>query len=238
MALRYPDFICIGAQKSGTSWLHQMLKQHPDVWLPHTKEIHYFDVIHGDGGSYNRAQKDPMRAATMAKSLTAIKWIAQSKLTSKDKMERIYSTSLLGLREMTDEWYGRIFERVPAALLCGDITPSYAILPDAGIEHILRLRPGTKIIFVIRDPIDRGWSEVRMVQKVAGAADVAAVPWHVASDRFYARSDYVATIERFRKFIPESDFLLLYFDDIALQPKEFLTKVCQFLGLDATRAQF
>jgi len=238
MALRYPDFMCIGAQKAGTSWLHQILKQHPDVWLPHTKEIHYFDVVHGDCSSRNRPQKDPMRAATSAKSLAAVKWTVQSKLTAKDKIERIYSASLLALRELTDEWYGRVFERVPVGLVCGDITPSYAILPDAGIEHILRLRPGIKIIFIIRDPIERGWSEVRMMQKVAGAANVVAVPGLLASDRFYARSDYIATIERFRKYIPESDFLLLYFDDIAQKPQEFLTKVCAFLGLDSARAQF
>jgi hypothetical protein len=238
MAPRYPDFMCIGAQKAGTSWLHQMLRQHPRVWVPPTKEIHYFDVLHGGSTSGKRPKKDPMLPASLTKSLAAIKWTMQSKLPSATKLERAYSASLIGLREMTDEWYGRIFERVPAGVLCGDITPGYAILPDAGIEHILRLRAGTKIIFIIRDPIDRGWSEMRMVQRVAGAANVTAVPGHVAGERFYARSDYMATIERFRKYIPESDFLLLYFDDIAQQPREFLTKICTFLGLDDTAVEF
>lgn len=238
MALRYPDFMCIGAQKAGTSWLHQMLQQHPDVWLPPTKEIHYFDVVHDDPALRKRLTKDPMRAPSAAGSLAAIKWTMQCKLTPIDQLERIYSASLIGLRELTDEWYGKIFERVPVGMLCGDITPGYAILPDDGIEHILRLRPGTKIIFIIRDPIDRGWSEMRMVQKVVGAANVTAVQGHLADDRFYARCDYMATIERFRRYIPEGDFLLLYFDDIAQQPREFVTKVCAFLGLDDTHTQF
>jgi len=42
-ALRLPDFVCIGAQKSGTTWLYDLLKLSPDVCLPDTKEIHYFD---------------------------------------------------------------------------------------------------------------------------------------------------------------------------------------------------
>jgi hypothetical protein len=238
MALRYPDFMCIGAQKAGTSWLHQMLKQHPRVWLPPTKEMHYFDVVHVDGVAGKRPDKDLMRPPSVARALTAVKWTMQSKLASIKKLDRIYSASLIGLREMTDEWYGRIFERVPAGVLCGDITPGYAILPDDGIEHILRLRSGTRIIFIIRDPIDRAWSEVRMVQKLVGAANVAAVPGLIGSDRFYARCDYMATIERFRKYVPESDFLLLYFDDIAQQPREFMTKICTFLGLDDSQAQF
>jgi len=37
-----PDFIIIGVQKSGTSWLSKMLGQHPDVYLP-AGEVHYFD---------------------------------------------------------------------------------------------------------------------------------------------------------------------------------------------------
>lgn len=38
-----PDYIIIGAQKSGTSSLHHYLSQHPDVRAPITKEVHFFD---------------------------------------------------------------------------------------------------------------------------------------------------------------------------------------------------
>lgn len=38
-----PDFIGIGAHKSGTSWLWQNIRTHPDVWTPKTKELHFFD---------------------------------------------------------------------------------------------------------------------------------------------------------------------------------------------------
>ena len=37
-----PDFIVIGAQKAGTSWLWAMLNQHPETSLPQKKEIHFF----------------------------------------------------------------------------------------------------------------------------------------------------------------------------------------------------
>lgn len=38
------NFFCIGAQKAGTSTLHDILKQHPDICLPKEKEAHFFDV--------------------------------------------------------------------------------------------------------------------------------------------------------------------------------------------------
>ncbi len=37
-----PNFIVIGAPKSGTTSLYYYLKQHPDVYLPVQKELHYF----------------------------------------------------------------------------------------------------------------------------------------------------------------------------------------------------
>lgn len=38
-----PDFIGIGAPKAGTTWLYYQLKDHPDLWLPPVKELHYFN---------------------------------------------------------------------------------------------------------------------------------------------------------------------------------------------------
>ena len=43
--LRMPDFLGIGAQKAGTTWLHQNLQQHPQLYFPpHIKEIRFFDA--------------------------------------------------------------------------------------------------------------------------------------------------------------------------------------------------
>ena len=38
-----PNFLVIGAQRAGTTWLSEMLRQHPDVFAPETKELHFFD---------------------------------------------------------------------------------------------------------------------------------------------------------------------------------------------------
>lgn len=37
-----PNFLVTGAAKSGTTWLHLCLSEHPDVFLPNAKELHYF----------------------------------------------------------------------------------------------------------------------------------------------------------------------------------------------------
>lgn len=40
--VKLPNFIIIGPPKSGTTSLYNYLKQHPDIYLPETKELHYF----------------------------------------------------------------------------------------------------------------------------------------------------------------------------------------------------
>ena len=42
--MSFPDFLVIGAQRAGTSLLHQILLAQPDVYVPvQRKEVHYFD---------------------------------------------------------------------------------------------------------------------------------------------------------------------------------------------------
>lgn len=46
-----PTFIGIGAQRSGTSWLFECLREHPNVFMPR-KETHFFDREYDKGFSY------------------------------------------------------------------------------------------------------------------------------------------------------------------------------------------
>ncbi len=44
-----PHFVGIGAQKAGTSWLHACLYEHPGIYVPASKEIHFFSKYYGQG---------------------------------------------------------------------------------------------------------------------------------------------------------------------------------------------
>ena len=43
--LKRINFLVIGAQKAGTTWLDDMLRQHPDVFTPPQKELHFFSKL-------------------------------------------------------------------------------------------------------------------------------------------------------------------------------------------------
>lgn len=45
-----PNFLGIGAMRSGTTWLDQVLRSHPEIYLPEKrKEIHFFDQYYERG---------------------------------------------------------------------------------------------------------------------------------------------------------------------------------------------
>jgi hypothetical protein len=50
-----PDFVIIGAQKCGTSFLYQLLVQHPHVKPAFAKEVHYFDLNCRKGDNWYRS---------------------------------------------------------------------------------------------------------------------------------------------------------------------------------------
>src|SRR5437899_6907483 len=39
---RLPNFLCIGAPRSGTTWLYECLKAHPEAFVPPIKEVSFF----------------------------------------------------------------------------------------------------------------------------------------------------------------------------------------------------
>ena len=62
-----PNFLIIGVQKAGTTSLINYLSQHPDVFVPHDKEIPYFhdDSYFQKGLDYYKKQFDGWKGETM-----------------------------------------------------------------------------------------------------------------------------------------------------------------------------
>ena len=60
---KLPTFLCIGAPKCGSSWLHQLLESHPHVFIPtELKEVHFFDRKFDKGFDWYARFFQPMTA--------------------------------------------------------------------------------------------------------------------------------------------------------------------------------
>jgi hypothetical protein len=51
-----PEFLGLGAQKAATSWIHACLSEHPQVFMPGRKELHFFSRHFERGGTWYETQ--------------------------------------------------------------------------------------------------------------------------------------------------------------------------------------
>jgi len=51
----HPDFLYIGAAKAGSSWIYEILREHPEVFVPPAKDIQYFDTFFDKGIDWYRS---------------------------------------------------------------------------------------------------------------------------------------------------------------------------------------
>lgn len=51
-AIRWPDFVYVGAARAGSTWCYQILSEHPQIAMPHAKEIQYFDRNYDRGPAW------------------------------------------------------------------------------------------------------------------------------------------------------------------------------------------
>jgi hypothetical protein len=229
-AARFPDFLGIGVQKAATTWLDQMLRRHPALWLPPIKELQFFSELHLPGVKKWTVPHRHQHAEAALGRLGAD--------PSDDGARR--AAALLreiGAGEPTDAWYGRVFSAAPPERLCGEITPEYSLLPDEGIGHVLRLSPEVRIILSLRDPVERTWSHVRMMAKGRGLEEPAQIEAFLRQPNIWndiiGRSDYPAILARWRARVPEQRLLILFTEDIAAAPDDVLERVCRFLGVES-----
>src|SRR5436305_1807995 len=151
-----PNFLCIGAQKAGTSWLYANLTQHPSVWMPPIKELHFFNHL------YVPENRNWTVGHLRKGAADSIRWhIAHA--ASIDFSYVKYLCEVVTADPFTEAWYRRLFDRRGAAgKLLGDITPEYSTLPIEGVRYVRGLLGAVKIIYIVRDPVDRASSQIRM----------------------------------------------------------------------------
>lgn len=51
-----PNFLYVGADKAGSSWLHETLIEHPEVYLTRAKDLYFFDRYFDRGVAWYRDQ--------------------------------------------------------------------------------------------------------------------------------------------------------------------------------------
>jgi hypothetical protein len=220
----------LGAQKAGTTWLHDTLSKHPDCYAFPIKELHYFDTVSGVTHLGHVLTHKRIKART-------VRGEADPSLT---RVQRL--ADLLEAPDAAHQGYvDLVTDGVPAGGVALDITPAYAMLDDATFAQVAAMGQA-RFLFVMREPVARFWSGVRMMvnQRRGDAADfepaarqiVDAVIAGESSPRVQAvmaRGDYAATLDKLVRLVPENRRLVLFFETLFTQST--MDRIYAFLGV-------
>ena len=143
----------VGAQKAGTTWLHSYLSSIDGVDLGMFKEYHILDTIY-------------IPECKHYKSNYSIKSYAK-RLIRKTTERRYYDRfSFQDNIEGYFDYFEDLLNANDSTYVTGDITPSYTGLPAECYrtvhENFSKRGIKVKAVFLLRDPLERCWSAVRM----------------------------------------------------------------------------
>ncbi|MEV7428907.1 sulfotransferase [Nocardioides sp. NPDC092400] len=222
----------VGAQKGGTSWLHDYLQASPQFDPGFRKEYHVFDGLDLPHSSYVRERV--LRQAERAR-------LAREAGEPYDEGRLLRASFYTDPGAYPDYFAGLL--RAPGTRLTADVTPSYALLGEERLASVRRSfeERGVRCVavFLMRDPVDRVWSSVRMsYDRGRGTegrtAEERTLEVH-RQDYHRLRSRYDLTLDRLdAAFAPGLVHLELY--ERLFRP-EAVEELCGFLCIDAHPAQ-
>lgn len=225
---RKPDLIGIGAQKAGTTWLSQMLAQHPQVWSPPFKEVQFFNhrfvpehrkwlPWHFRRGKQNIAKRYEAKGEQMPAALA-------------DYLDRITKGEMF-----TNHWYKQVFAPTPDGAKPLDVTPEYSTLPDEGVDFVAKFLPKARFVYLIRHPVDRAVSQLKMNLTRAGRKPATLDEWmtEIEDPVLLDRGDYATFVPRWNARFGPDRLLCIPFGRIATDPLGVMRQVEGFFDLAA-----
>jgi hypothetical protein len=214
--MRLPSFLCIGATKAAT-------------WLPPVKELHYFDHLYIPE---NRAWTHNMLNA-------GVKKIIKRHVSEAKSVDLVYVNYLCNLAlgdTFTEEWYQKAFNTPRSRnKVVGEITPAYCAIPREGIEYVKKLLGDIRLIYIIRDPVDRALSQIRMsaCRKYSNPKKLSEQQWHelMKTAPIISRGDYKAYIPNWVSVFGKESLLFIPFKQIKNNPRHVASLVEQHLEI-------
>jgi len=218
----------LGAAKSGTTWLNAYLRSYAEADMGRCGEYQIWDALHVPAFAHHRVPPPSARTRLEAR-VAALLGLPVKARVLRHRMQA------------DPEAYFAYFERLlarPGIRLTGDISPSYAALPAPVLATIAEgfrargIRP--RAVFLMRDPVERCWSTLRM-KKRKGQQPAAAGDEALLLGGFY-RSEGMALLTRYdrtiaaaRTVFPPEDLHLALYEE--LFSEDGLAALGRFLGL-------
>lgn len=229
---------CVGAAKAGTSWLFDYLYGHPQTYFPTVKELNYWNsVAMGKGGFYRGTLEDRKGEIAARHATTTDEDLRAYQLQNMADIEE-WLVTFDGKTRDDKAYLGFIGAGLEDARLVGDFTPGYALLPPEWFAEMARVHENVRFLYLLREPVDRIWSQFRMNAGGDGAAAARMADGFLdGGERDVARrSNYRRTLTRLAEAVPEDRLHVEFYE--RLFTEDALGGICDFLGIDMIPAAF
>ncbi len=225
---------CVGATKAGTGWLFDHLSRHADCHLRSIKELHYFNAL----DDRRRARQVTLHRARAARAAQALRdRPAQGRALARLADHEAWLSVLSRPGEDRAAYLGYLTDGRQGQRIVGDFTPAYATLPVDRLAAMARLGPDVRMVYLMRDPVDRLWSHVRMLARRIASPDEIGPAAERLFDEVLAgrrpdvvnRGDYVGAVARLRAAVEPERLLIL--SQAGLLCRAGLARLSTFLGI-------
>ena len=220
----------IGAQKAGTSWLFKYFDRRDDCYMSPIKELHYFDTKHRPDLCGTFHAKFVKQLVARVRDGTVGEYESDERLRALiDRVSMMYD----------DSAYRRYFEdRVSDGVKCfGEFSPSYSLLNRGGFADARAQFPNIRVIFLLRDPVERYYSLMRMKQRKGVVVSASQSFAEMLDDpAAVERGAYHETIRNLDQVFDSHEVYITFYEQL-FQDEE-LRKICDFVGLPFEPGQY
>lgn len=196
---RLPDFIIGGAPKCGTTSVHFILAQNPAIGMP-DEEIHFFDA------------DDPVAHPEFLRTVGGdLHWFDP-------RPEAAESLA----------WYRGHFARFADTPLIGEDSTTYLQSP-AALPRIKAMLPGVRLIFLLRDPAKRAYSQYWHLV-CSGRCTVGFERALIDHPLILAGSTYAPQLARYLDSFGRDRVHVALFEDFVADKQRFIDRTTDFIG--------
>ena len=224
----------VGCQKGGTTWLFRYLKQSPQYVRGYMKEYHVFDAL--DLESERQTRNRIMGKAEQA--------LEAARRGDPGQAWPLHRMAMYGNPELYYDYFAGLLMTRPDGRLTADMTPDYGMLPAA---RFLSVKQGfaergvrTVSILLMRDPVERIWSHLRMSAHRFPASFDRPLPEELRerhSQANYAmRTRYDHTIAALDDAFESSEIYYGFYEDLFTE--ERMHEICSFVGVEYVAPSF
>lgn len=222
----------VGAMKAGTTWIFDALNRHPDIHFCREKEIHYFYARHINPNILSdRARMRRAKAYLAFDPEVSARPVLQKRVQ--------WTANWLG-GPVDDAWFNDLFVHRGPAQWIAEFSNLTALLPEQAWAELHARTAKLRVVYTLREPMDRLWSHVRFQMKMKNTSgqlnewSLDQLEDHIRNGGDYLdHSNYTAAIARMQAALPPECLRVDFFDRIPADPRGFIADIETFLNLPA-----